>query len=224
MSRRSKLFTPQTLLLLLLFVGMGWVAAGFWGNPWVRLTLSGRVTDYLSDRYPQTRFVVASTGYDFLNGRYVVSVTSDTKPAITAIVELYRNGKAHDDYLEQKLEVEMAGRLTPVVKSALPEATVTAKVALLDDSKYGEEVTYGPAVRGRLSVGVSWNLASTEPERFVQQATAVLAAFRQSGLRIDQCTFWGRLGDRSYALSLTHAQMAFTDEQLLPLVGRPGKW
>jgi hypothetical protein len=212
------------VLLYLVLIGTGWVVVTFWGNPWVRLTMSERVATYLNDRYPGTRFQLTGTVYDFLNRRYVVHVRSETEPVIEATVELYRDGNGRDDHLEQKLKAEMMARLTPVVQFVLPEATVRADVALQDASKYNEGVTYGPEVRGKMRAEITWDLSSADPKPFVEQATAVLAALRESGLRVDRCLFWGNLGDRAYALELTKAEMAFTSEQLLPLVSRPGKW
>ncbi|HLN64234.1 MAG TPA: hypothetical protein VK464_22160 [Symbiobacteriaceae bacterium] len=218
-TRWAKSFAPRVLLLFLLLVATGWVVVISWGNPWVRLTMSGRVSKHLSVRYPETRFTVTDTGYDFFNRRYVAHVRSETEPAVTAIVVLSPLGKDQDDYLEQKLKAEMVAQLTPVVKSVLSEATVTASVRF-PDGRFSD----GPEVKGEVKAAIRWDLSATEPKPFVEQATAVLAALRQSGLRVDECSFWGNLGDRSYALDLTEAQMAFTSEQLLPLVRKPGKW
>lgn len=224
MARWAKRFALPTMLLFLLLIGTGWVAVQFWGNPWVRLTMSERVSRYLSDRYPETRFELTGTGYDFLNRRYVAQVRSETEPAVEAIVLLSHLGEGQDDYLERKLKAEMVAQLTPVVRLVLPDATVSARVTLPDGSTYGKGITYGSEVTGELRAVIQWNLSSTEPQRFVEQATAVLAALRQSGLRVDGCLFWGNLGDRSYALDLTKPEMAFTNEQLTPLVSKPGKW
>lgn len=212
------------MLLCLVAYVTGWVEVPFWGNPWMRLTMSGRVADYLGDRYPETRFRLTDTGYNWLNQRYVAHVRSETEPAVAATVLLYHNGEGQDDYLEQKLKTEMVAQLLPVVQAVLPEATVRADVTLQDGRKHGEGITYGPDVIGEMMAGITWDLSSAEPQPFVEQAAAVLAALRQSGLRVDRCRFWGDLGDRSYALDLTKNEMAFTTEQLLPLVHKPGKW
>jgi hypothetical protein len=224
LTRTAKRFALPMVLLCLVWIGMGWVVIPFWGNPWARLTMSWRVSHYLSDRYPQTRFQLTDTGYNFENQGYVAHVRSETEPAVEAIVVLSQDGKGRDDYLEQKLKTEMVAQLTPVVQFVLPEATVSANVSLPEGSDYSEGIPYGPEVSGEMTAVIRWELASTEPKAFVEQAAAVLSTLRQSGLRVDGCHFWGNLGDRSYALNLTKAEMAFTNEQLLPLVSKPGKW
>ncbi|MGE5673035.1 MAG: hypothetical protein ACM3XM_03990 [Mycobacterium leprae] len=224
MTRWAKRFALPIMLLCLVLIGMGRVVVPFWGNPWVRLTMGWRVSNYLSERYPETRFELTDTGYDFANQGYVAHVRSKTVPAVEAIVVLSQDGKSRDDYLERKLKTEMVAQLKPVVQLVLPGATVSAEIRLPDGSKYGEGMTYGPEVGGEMRAVITWELSSADPTLFVEQVTAVLVTVRQSGLRVDGCLFWGNLGDRSYALNLTKAEMVFTSEQLLPLVTKPGKW
>lgn len=210
MERSSRLRVKWTLWLLVAVIGVSWIGMPVWGNPWVRLTLKGRVLGYLAEQYPQERFAYAESTYDFLNHRYVAVMVSAAQPDLEFRVSSGTGADWQDDYLRNKREHDLRSQAEPVVQAAMPEARVSA-TALGD----------GPQV---VSFSVSWELPGTTPEAFVADVRTIMDALLQGGQRADSYRFWCEIGDREYSLELTAEQARLSKEDLLPLVVKVGKW
>lgn len=205
-------------LLLLLLSGLGWILTVLFGNPLVRLTLGGRVNDYLQTRYPGTAFVREKTVYDFLSRRYVVRMRPAGEPEVSFRVSLGRDGRPdRDDYRETVLARNAQELFTPVVQTVLPGATVNARTVPADSDETGPAST--------IAVSVSWESDSAEPEAFVGQAMSVLAAVQRGSLQAGEYHFWCTVGeDRDLALTVYTGQHPLDKAELLARVAKPGKW
>ncbi len=200
--------------LAVLLAAFGWLYSSIWGNPLVILTMKGRALEYLAERYPSEPFLPTKTTYDFLNKRYVTRVEARTDRPVVFRVVFGRTLQGHDDYRERRREAELEEQLTPVVKETMPTARVGSSVVLPDASSSGV-----------VSVSVSWIEQGVSPEGFVAAVMEMLPNLQSSGLSVDEYHFWCDVAeDRALALNLTPEQMGLSRNDLLPLVGKPGKW
>lgn len=205
--------------LVLVLAFMAWAAVGMFGNPWVRLTMKGRVAAYMAQRYPGVTFTHQRTTFDMFNQRWVVLVEAPGQPAAVIRVAFDRERlRGEDDYAEILLAGEALAKFTPVVHRALPGAVVRASAY-----RSTPRDQTGPA--DAVFVSVSWDSASPDVDPFVRQVMNVLEAIRQSGLQADEYHFWCTVGEsRNLSVTVPGGKEGLGKEALLGLVAKPGKW
>ncbi len=207
MSGKSKVLKLVTgALLLMILTIAGYIYIGFWGNPFVKMTMRSKVMDYLGEAYPSTEFIFERATYNFKVGTYGGVVYPTAEPKINVHVDRAGNGEFRDNFLRARLENEMLAAVKPLIEIHIPDPNIFSTVLARNEALDPQEVHFSPNMDADIFLVVRWKGESISKEAFAGQVTATVRLLQDGNWNIDNWLFCYSYDKTELLLSLDEGQ------------------
>ncbi len=201
-------------VLALILLGMGSVYAEFKGNPFVLMTMRGKVMRHLEETYPSTEFTFVQAAYYMKWDSYGGIVHPASNPEMTVRVDVGRDGRCTDDFLRTRLEDEMYAVAKPLIDSVIAGAGVHVSVHPPRDLVDRDGLHFSPDMDADIFLTVRWRGEQISKQAFADQVAETIRGF--SGWNIKDWSFYYTYDN--YELILSSEQGEFDPSNLVDQV------
>lgn len=190
MSRNDKIIRVALVLVLMVVLYGAWsFYVSFWGNPFVLMTMRGKVMEYLADTYPSTEFTFVRATFNFKFDAYggIVRPTSD--PDLSVLVYANSDGSYSDSFLRSRLEKEMHAAVLPLIEATIPGASIFPTVFPPEEVADPEGLHFSPDIDADVFLTVRWSGESISKEAFVAMAAETIQRLQDGSWNIANWLF-----------------------------------
>jgi Protein of unknown function (DUF3139). len=183
----------KAILIVVLIIALAFgllIYLLFNGNPVERYKTRGKTINYLSQKYPNTKFEVKKTFFNFKDGNYGAKVKAENKMQTEFYVNLYKKQNAKDDYIEKKFSQELNLKIEPKVRKIIANASTSIQIFLKEGSKYNENSEYSKDMKDLdILLTVKWEDEKINKESFAKECVEVVSLLNAEGFNLNDYFF-----------------------------------
>ncbi|KZL91570.1 hypothetical protein [Clostridium magnum] len=187
---RGTLKLVLTAMLTIVFIFGTFIYLSFNGSPVERYKTRGRTLNYLLEKYPNTKFKVERTFFNFKDNSYNAKVKAENKLQTEFNVTFYITNYIRDTYIEKKFSQEAKIIIEPKIRKTLPNANVSIDVFLKEGSNYGENSKFSMEIKDiDIFLMTKWQDEKINREIFAKECVDIVRLLNSEGMYLSDYFF-----------------------------------
>lgn len=183
----------KALLIAILIIGVVigmFIYFLFNGNPVERYKTRGKTINYLAQKYPNTKFEVEKTFFNFKDGNYGAKVKAENKMQTEFYVNFHKKQNAKDDYIENFFSQELNLKIEPKVRKIIANASTSIQIFLKEGSKYNENSEFSKDMKDLdIFLTVKWKDEKISKEIFAKECVEVVNLLKDEEFNLNDYFF-----------------------------------
>jgi hypothetical protein len=176
-------------LAIVLVMG-GIIYLAFNGNPIERYKTRGKAINYLAEKYPNTKFKIEKTFFNFKDGNYEAKVKAENKMGTEFYVNFYKNNNVKDNYIDKKLSQELNFVIAPKVRKIIVNANISTEIFLKEGSNYNENSDFSKEMKDLdIFLTIKWEEEKISKEIFAKECVDVVNLLKAEGFKLNNYFF-----------------------------------
>lgn len=186
---KSKTFIVSLAIVIsIVLFFIAWVYTGFYGTPWRIIQTKSTAEKYLSEKYPDLKYEINNTYYNFKFQYYACSVTAKGDIEVNFKVVVKGKKSIKDDYLEMKVNTEAKTMVEGLIENNVPKITMI--IAMEDAGSKATEKSYDkyssfiPGDAYPLKIDIRWAGDEMLLDDFVDKALSVRDTLKNNNISV----------------------------------------
>lgn len=157
----------------------------FNGNPVERYKTRGKAINYLAEKYPNTKFKVEKTFFNFKDISYNAKVKSENKMQTEFYVVFHSKNNVSDDYIDKKFSQELNLNIEPKVRKIITNANTSIRIFSKEGRNYDENNELSKEMKNLdISLTIKWDDKKLTKESFAKKAVDVVNELNKEGFNV----------------------------------------